>query len=360
VRSRSAVPVSDGPAKVLFLVLDGLSPRHVDDSVMPTLAGLARSGGWCRAGGIGVMPTSTYPNHATFVTGVPPGIHGIVANQLSIGDRAVPSWEQGPAVRTLFDAMHDVGRPAAAVFGDHHLVGVTGARRADFLWPDGEWEGGVARDVLGYAKDRETATRVVESVGNGAHLVVAQLNEPDTAAHLFGPDSPEALHRYGRTDSCVATIADSLRPQWDHWVVVVVSDHSQETVTEPAPVDLRAAAFDRGLDGLVLDDGAAAVVGGGLAREPDWVRTVPGVDGVTRLNADSALVWAREGRWFSSVELPVAGVHGSPRTAPQVAVVTGGHPATHLLAQEISRRRPPAAWWAPRLARLLGIADPSG
>jgi hypothetical protein len=141
----------------------------------------------------------------------------------------VPSWEQGPAARTLFDAMHDAGRPTAAVFGDDHLVGVTGARRADFVWPDGEWEAGVARDVLGCAKDRETTTRVVEAVGDGAHLVVAQLNEPDTAAH-----------------------------------------------------------------------------------------------------------------------------------AAQVAVVTGGHPAAQRLAHEISRWRPTAAWWAPRLARVLGIAAPSG
>jgi predicted AlkP superfamily pyrophosphatase or phosphodiesterase len=69
-------------AKVLLLVLDGVSPRYVDEGVMPKLVARARAGGWCRPGGTGMLPSSTYPNHATFVTGVPPARHGIIANEL--------------------------------------------------------------------------------------------------------------------------------------------------------------------------------------------------------------------------------------------------------------------------------------
>jgi predicted AlkP superfamily pyrophosphatase or phosphodiesterase len=234
--------MNESPLRVFFVVLDGLSPRHVDPEIMPVLASLAASGGWCREGGIAVMPTSTYPNHATFVTGVAPSRHGITANHLPTPEGVViPPWERGPSSPTLFDSMRNAGRRSAAVFGDHHLVGTTGATGADYLWPDGDFDEGVDLDVLGYAKDHETAQWMLGAVDDGAELLFGQLNEPDTAAHLFGPDHPKALTNYGRTDTQLGVVIDSLRKEWESWVVIVVSDHSQEAVLEPAPVDLHAA-----------------------------------------------------------------------------------------------------------------------
>lgn len=345
----------DRAAKVLLLVLDGVSPRYVDEGVMPVLTSLARSGGWCRQGAVGMLPSSTYPNHATFVTGVPPARHGIVANELPTDDGVVPSWERGPSAPTLFDAMRQAGRACAAVFGDHHLVGVTGAREASFLWPGDEEHPEVARDILGYAKDRETAGRVIGAVESGVELVVAQFNEPDTVAHVFGPDSPEALRRYRGTDRHLGTVIESLGPEWDEWAVIVVSDHAQETVTEPEPIDLRGAASTRGRLGLVVDDGAGAVLGGELARDPGWLTEVPGVGGVERLNDRTVLAWAAPGRYFAAAEEPVRGVHGSPRTAVQVAVVSGGHPAASPLGATVTRERPVSTSWAPAVAELLGL-----
>ena len=344
--------------RVLFLVLDGVSPRHVNERVMPVLTSLARSGGWCRDGGIGVLPTSTYPNHATFVTGVAPERHGIVANEIPTPDGLVPSWERGLSSPTLFDAMREAGRSSAAVFGDHHLVGVTGAPTADTVWPDGAFVDGVALDVLGYAKDRETTERVLGAVAGDAELIVAQLNESDTAAHIFGPDSPEALHRYGRADAVVGSVTESMRGEWESWVVIVVSDHSQEAVTVSAPIDLRPTAAALGLTGLAVDDGAVAVVGGEMARDGRWLTQVSGVEGTRRLGDGTVLAWSEAGRWFSSVEFPVRGVHGSPRTAPQVAVVTGGHPAAARLGAAVGLRRPASTWWATAVSDLLGVTAP--
>jgi hypothetical protein len=347
-------------ARVLFLVLDGTSPRHVDVSTMPVLTSLADEGGWCRPGGIGVMPTSTYPNHATFVTGVDPSRHGVVANEIPTEAGTVPSWERGPAVPTLFDAARAGGRTSAAVFGDHNLMGVTGAAAADTVWPGADRSAGVARDILGYAKDRETTTGIVEAIGSGADLVVAQLNESDTDAHIFGPDSPDAVRRYGRSDTYLGVVLDVLREEWDRWAVVVVSDHSQESVTVPEPIDLRTAARARGLDGVVIDDGAGACVGGEMARHPAWLAEVEGVEGVHPLGEGAVFAWGELGRYFSSEEVPVRGVHGSPRTVGQVAVVGGGHPEAKTLAAQISRQQPVGTSWAPAVAAMLGVLLPSG
>ena len=316
----AARPGTEGP-KVLFVVLDGVSPRHVNEAVMPELTRRARAGGWCPAGIPGVMPTSTYPNHATFVTGVIPSEHGIVANEIPVGTGSVSAAEHGLSVPTLFDSMRDAGRPSAAVFGDDHLVGVTGAVGADYLWPDGGFGEDVATDVLGYARDAETVARVREAMSQGAELVVAQLNETDTVGHLSGPDSPEALHRYRRTDAHLEELFSGLADQWDEWVLIVVSDHSQEPVTVPAPIDLRDVA-GTGADGVVVDDGAVAVVGGGLGRDVSWLAPVPGVEGVTRLDNDTVLAWAAPGQWFSAVAFPV---RGGPRQSTHVGSGGGGH-----------------------------------
>lgn len=350
--------MNGSPIRVLFVVLDGLSPRHVDPEVMPVLASLAADGGWCREGGIAVMPTSTYPNHATFVTGVDPSRHGITANNIPTSDGVVTPWERGPSSPTLFDAMRSAGRRSAAVFGDHHLVGTTGAAGADFLWPDGDFAEGVDLDVLGYAKDPETVERILGAVDDGAELLFAQLNEPDTAAHLYGPDHPKARSHYGRTDTQLGVVIDALRKEWDSWVVIVVSDHSQEAVLEPAPIDLHAATARLGLEGIVSDDGAAAVVWGDPGRNHGWLRDLPGVEGTQRIDADTLLVWSTAGRWFSPIELPIKGMHGSPRTAPQVAVVSGGHPGAQRLAEAIGAQRPPADWWAGAIAELLSTPAP--
>jgi len=346
--------------KVLFLVLDGVSPHYVTEGVMPTLTALGDEGGWCRDGAIGVMPSLTYPNHATFVTGVLPHDHGIVANELPGDEGVIPSWEVGPSVPTLFDATHAAGRRSAAVFGDHHLVGVTGAASATAVWPGNGHGTGVATDVLGYAKDRETTAATVRAVAGGAELVIAQFNEPDTVAHVFGPDSPEALRRYGGTDRYVGEVAESLRGEWGDWALLVVSDHSQESVTDTVPIDLHSAAAELRREGSIVDEGAAAVVGGAMADDPSWMVRVAGVEGIERLGDRSVLAWAAPGRYFAAGEVAVRGVHGSPRTAIQVAVVAGGHPGVEELAARIVRQPPRSTSWAPVIADLLGIPFPPG
>lgn len=69
---------------VLFLVLDGLPVRHVGRRHIPTLAPLTAGGGWAPMGGRAVVaPSSTYPNHATFVTGTGPAAHGVHGNHIN-------------------------------------------------------------------------------------------------------------------------------------------------------------------------------------------------------------------------------------------------------------------------------------
>jgi hypothetical protein len=356
---------------VLLLILDGLSPRHVRPDVMPTLTVMGERGGWNREGGIGVMPASTYPNHATFVTGVPPAVHGLWSSKVPWSadqgavdpDAAVPlvdAWEVGPQSTTLFEACRRSGRNTAAVFGDHHLVGAMGADVADMCWPQGGHFGPeVARDALEYADDAATAVQIADAIGRGPDLVVAQLNGPDTAAHLYGPDSDEAFGAYRHTDEAIAVIHRALAAHWEQWVVVVVSDHSQEDGRGES-IDLDQAAGRAGVEIRVIRDGSAAIIAGEGGRHPGWLDDVEGIAGREPLGEDAVVVWGRPGSSFGEFPWGIPGIHGSPRTSPQVAVVSGGHPAVGPLASWVEGAPPAGTAWAGTVVRLLELPTDCG
>ena len=347
--------------RVVFLIVDALPPRHVDDATTPTLAALAREGG--SAVGRAVMTSATYPNHATFATGALPVDHGLLANWVVVDGAPRPAHKVGPRVPTLFDACAAAGRSSACVVGDHRLIGVMGGARADGHWPlEGRLGADIARDGHGYAANHEVLPRLLPFLApDGPDLVVGHLNEPDTAAHVHGPDSPAALACYRDTDACLAPIVDAVRSGWDDVVVIVVSDHDQETTVEDGRIDLWTAAEQRGL--LGMPEGNGAVVWGDDPEDGRWLDELDGVGGHERVRADARVVWAVPSWWFAlppGIEHPwEPGQHGGATTRDQVAIVAGGHPAAAAIGRALRARRPEAADWAPTIAALLGLDLPT-
>lgn len=351
--------------KVVFTVLDALPVRHVGDDHTPVLAALARTAGGAPAQARSVMTSSTYPNHATFATGAGPRDHGIVTNWVPETGRLVPAWKLGPAVPTLFDACRAAGLTSAAVFGDQCLVGVMGAHAADSHWPpDGVPPPEARRDAHDYIDDRDTVVELVAALDARPDLVVSQLNAPDTAAHVYGPDSEAALECYRETDALLAVARDHL--DWDDTVWIIVSDHDQEALDDREPIDLRPEFARRELDLFALPEGSATVICGEGARDVQrWLLDVDGVEGTARFEIkdpglECCFAWSLPGRAFGFAEMGTErGTHGGPRTRAQVAVVTGGHAAVQPLVRAITAHPITAADWAPTVAALLGLHLPS-
>ena len=350
--------------KVVFTVLDGVPDRHVGDDHTPVLAGLARAAGGVPSRARSVMTSSTYPNHATFITGAGPRDHGIVSNWVPQTGRAVPAWKLGPSVPTLFDACRAGHRTSAAVFGDQFLVGVMGARSADSHWPpDGKPPAGVRFDAHDYIDDRDTIVALIEALDARPDLLVSQLNAPDTAAHVYGPDSDAALDCYRSTDALLAVARDHI--DWDDTVWIIVSDHDQEPLEQDGPIDLRPEIERRGLDLFALPDGSATIVcGAGAVDARAWLVNVDGVEGtapffVPDTTLECCFAWSVPGRAFGLAEMGTElGTHGGPRTRAQVAVVAGGHPAVAPLTAAVGGGRVAAFDWAPTIADLLGLDLP--
>jgi predicted AlkP superfamily pyrophosphatase or phosphodiesterase len=69
-----------------MISIDGLKPEclthaHEHGLLIPTLRRFVEEGAYAD-GVIGSLPTVTYPNHTTLITGVWPSEHGILNNQL--------------------------------------------------------------------------------------------------------------------------------------------------------------------------------------------------------------------------------------------------------------------------------------
>jgi arylsulfatase A-like enzyme len=345
------------------MILDGLPVRHVTPEITPALAALAAGGG--AAVGRAVMTSATYPNHATFITGTEPDRHGLVANWVWHDGRPQPAHRVGPAVPTLFDACAGSGRRAAAVFGDHRLVGVMGARRALSHWPpEGRLPEESARDRYGYAADSEVVQQLARISSDDWDLVVAHLNEPDTAGHIDGPDSVAAAAAYGATDRALGQVVSELQTEWDDVVLIVLSDHDQQEVdVSLPPIEIQPAADTVGTSLLAIPEGSAAVVWGDDPAHGDWLEGVDGVDGHDEFRPGVRVVWGAAGRVFA---LPAGthadllrGHHGGATTRDQVVVVAGGHPRAAELVGAIDGTHPDAEDWAPTVADLLRIELPT-
>ena len=337
---------------IVLVILDAFPHTQLNRELAPQLWALASEGGRAPKGGRAVLSASTYPNHASFVTGVAPGVHGILTSNAWIDGAFRPAHEVGPQAETLFDRCRAAGRSSAALFGDQNLVGVCGARSADAHWPpEGVLPEAAPRGALGFGADRAVLAALDELEIDAPDLLVLQLDEVDTARHLHGPESPEALAQCRATDAAFGQLLARVRPRWDRSVVIALSDHDHEPVT-PGAIDLAEATASLGLELQVDHDGTAALLAGPV--DPARLPELPGVEGWTSVAPDCTLVWGAPGQQFG-IDWGLKGHHGSPRTATQLAIVGGGHPAVPGLAAELATHAPGADSWAGLIGNLLEL-----
>jgi predicted AlkP superfamily pyrophosphatase or phosphodiesterase len=104
---------------VVIVSIDGLRPDfYLGDYETPTLRAMMREGVHAREAE-SVYPSSTYPAHASIVTGVRPWKHGIGANTQWGENGALRDWHwfaKHLQARTLWDAAREKGRKVAITY----------------------------------------------------------------------------------------------------------------------------------------------------------------------------------------------------------------------------------------------------
>jgi predicted AlkP superfamily pyrophosphatase or phosphodiesterase len=253
---------------VVMISIDGLAGHYLDDpkAEMPTLRGLAAKG--ARATGMKAsVPTVTWPNHATLMTGVHPARHGVVGNNYldrSTGKRvaliADPVLDKAELVKvpTIYDAAKRAGLKTAAIrwpasrnadtldwtVPDVQSMALTRKYSTPGLLAAFEAQGIRLEEVIGVpraeAATRPTTTGVApdprDVVFTKAFNLILREHRPnlgmlhiadvDHVQHLYGPRTPEAYGAIKIADDCVRDVWTEMQRLFPgRATIVIVSDH---------------------------------------------------------------------------------------------------------------------------------------
>ena len=282
-----AFDASAHAAPVLMISIDGLRPGDVLEASqrglhLPVLERLAREGAYAR-GVRNALPTVTYPNHTTLLTGVWPARHDIASNTtfdpLRKNDEGWYWYASDIKVPTLWDAVHAAGRPVASLGWPVSV----GAKSIDSNIPE-YWR---AHDAQDAKLERALATpglpEAIERAGGlplsdtgdtspdgdtlKAHnaatlyrlkrpaLFTLHLSSLDDVQHATGPGSPESHAALERIDAEVGEVIAAGRAVEPDLMVAIVSDHGFAPVQHDT--ELGAAFVDAGL--IQLDAKGAPV-----------------------------------------------------------------------------------------------------
>src|SRR5688572_15430716 len=217
----------DGPAPVILISFDGFRWDYETKAPAPNLRSLAARG--VRAESlIPSFPTKTFPNHYTIVTGLYPGHHGIVANNIhdpstgrtltlanrkEVGD---PMWWGGEPIWVTAQRQ---GLTSGAVFWPGSEAPIGGMYpRCWKLFDDSYPPDDRVDEILGWLE-----LPPVER----PRFITLYFSDVDSAGHSFGPDSIEVQEAVRRVDGYLGRLLKGLdaRGLTNAVNVVVVSDH---------------------------------------------------------------------------------------------------------------------------------------
>jgi predicted AlkP superfamily pyrophosphatase or phosphodiesterase len=216
------------PRPLLILIsLDGFRWDYPEQVPVPNLRSLMVRG--VRAKGlIPSFPSKTFPNHYTIVTGLYPGHHGIVANNILdpptgrrfamniVNEVQDPMWWGG---EPLWVSAQRAGLLAAAMYWPGTEAPIQGIRPRYWM-PFASLLPPLERvdRVLGWV-DLPDADR--------PSLITLYFSEVDSAGHDSGPGSPEVRAAVTEVDGYVGRLLRGLEQRGilDRTNIVVVSDH---------------------------------------------------------------------------------------------------------------------------------------
>ncbi len=249
-------------ASVLMISIDGLKPEYVTHAdehglKIPTLRRFMKEGAYAD-GVIAVLPTVTYPDHTTLITGVWPAEHGILNNGLFDPERKMTSpwywYAESIKVPTLWDAAHQAKIGTASVSWpvsvnatsvdtlipeywrispsdtanpqDRYLINALS--RPDGMLAEmqkriGPYMNGSDTTVEGDATRTRFSLDIIRNRKPG--FMTIHLSAMDASEHETGPFTPGANKTLEAVDGMVAQLIDAMLANDPQAKVVIVSDH---------------------------------------------------------------------------------------------------------------------------------------
>ena len=239
-----ATPRAPADVPVLLLSIDGLRHDYLELHAAPTLDSLRNASASVERF-VPSFPTKTFPNHYTLVTGLHPGNHGIVANNM-----------YDPAMDASFSLGNTEAVTNGAWWDDAEPIWVTaeqqGLRAATYFWPGSEAEIDGTRPSYWTAYDgsvpgHERVDTVLEWLDLPAaerpSFLTLYFSTVDTQGHRHGPASPEVAAALRTVDGYVQRLLDGLAARDQQVHLFITGDHGMAS-TSPD----RAVVLDRHID----------------------------------------------------------------------------------------------------------------
>jgi predicted AlkP superfamily pyrophosphatase or phosphodiesterase len=299
LRSASSAPKPASDRMVVIVSVDGLAALYLNEgkAKMPVIRQLATEGAVAK-GMIASLPTSTWPNHVTLVTGVSPREHGVLAN--NYWDRAqnktfdliadpIFNKDQIVNVPTLYDVAHAAGLTTAAInwpatrgatntldwttpdvhsndlyaaYSTHSLLrefkdaGIPYEKLQEYCEKDHDPE----RDVM----NTQMLIHVLRK--HQPNLSFLHLVNTDHVQHGNGPRSPEAYDAVTLADERIKEIREVLEKEFPgRATLIVTSDHGFIAVRQKIQpnVKLRQEGLLKVANGKMTDRRVFALNQGG-------------------------------------------------------------------------------------------------
>ena len=230
-RVRTAPANVNGP--LVLISLDGFRWDYIDKAPTPSLHRLVARGVRARAL-VPSFPTVTFPNHYTIVTGLYPGHHGVVGNDMldvpsgrrfAISNRAEVGdgmwWRDGVP---LWVTAERAGKRAGTMFWPGSEAAIGGVRPSHWAPYDESMSGAARVDQVLRWLDLPASERPA--------FLTLYFSDADKAGHSQGPESDAVRRAIEQLDGYIGRLLAGLEARGlaERANIVVVSDHGMATV----------------------------------------------------------------------------------------------------------------------------------
>jgi predicted AlkP superfamily pyrophosphatase or phosphodiesterase len=277
-----ALPAGAFAEPVLLISIDGLQPADVIEAErrgieIPNLKRFTTEGSYA-SGVRGVLPTVTYPSHATLLTGVSPAKHGIMGNTsfdpMQINQGGWYWYASDYKVPTLWDAAAKAGLTTANVHWPVSVDAKSIVWNIPQIWRTGHaddaklvkalatpglvesmeaglgaYAPGIDESIIGDETRGRFAVALIER--ERPDFATVYLTALDHEQHEKGPGTPEAHNVLKRIDAIVGRLVAAQLNAHPDSVIAIASDHGFSKVD--TEINLYRAFVDAGL--ITLDIG---------------------------------------------------------------------------------------------------------
>lgn len=251
-------------SRVILISLDGTRPADLTSENLPALVSAAERGAVAERL-IPSIPTNTFPNHVSMVTGVAPERHGLVNNVFLDPQRGVfkkkdiESWIEVEPLWSLLEA--------------------AGISSASYYWVGSEapWRSGRGPRYSKKFSSRTGEQKKVDQIlawldlpdDESPRFITSWFHGADHEAHLHGPGSESVRDSLRRQDLAISNLMEGIaeRGLWQATTLIFVSDHGM--VASEREINLRAELEAAGIRARVFGIGGFATVDLGQAGRRD-------------------------------------------------------------------------------------------